>query len=75
MESKTSDYILAFAENLSVDAEGGKTQIVGINIIVHLGSGNEARFINDFRRTGKKQNVKFETYSSDGGVQIFGGCF
>mmetsp|Transcript_29119 Transcript_29119/g.71037 ORF Transcript_29119/g.71037 Transcript_29119/m.71037 type:complete len:187 (+) Transcript_29119:85-645(+) len=54
-ESKNSDYIIAFTENLSIDAEK---------------FGNEARFINDFRGTGGTQNVKFDTYASDGGTRL-----
>mmetsp|Transcript_1319 Transcript_1319/g.1855 ORF Transcript_1319/g.1855 Transcript_1319/m.1855 type:complete len:157 (+) Transcript_1319:39-509(+) len=52
-ESTISDYIIAFTENLSIDAAD---------------HGNESRFINDFRGTGGKQNVKFDTYESHEGV-------
>lgn len=54
-ESKTSDYILAFTEDLSIDAEE---------------RGNEARFINDFRGTGGQQNVRFDLYESHGGKRL-----
>eukprot|EP00466_Bigelowiella_natans_P019624 jgi/Bigna1/144574/aug1.89_g19282 len=54
-ESQTSDYIIAFTENLSIDAEK---------------HGNESRFINDFRGTGGKQNVKFDTYESQEGTRL-----
>jgi hypothetical protein len=47
LESKTSDYILHFDGIYSIDAEL---------------AGNEGRFVNDFRGTGKKPNVKFELY-------------
>lgn len=43
--SQTSDYVLRLGDGVSVDAEK---------------MGNEARFLNDFRNTGKKPNVQFE---------------
>ena len=48
-ESKTSDYIIHFFDNLSCDAE---------NI------GNEARFINDYRNINDGPNVKFLNYQN-----------
>ena len=47
--SDTSDYILAFYENYSIDAEL---------------MGNEARMVNDYRGTGSEVNCKFEVYRS-----------
>eukprot|EP00954_Amorphochlora_amoebiformis_P029618 1393420-Amorphochlora_amoeboformis.AAC.1 len=46
-ESKTSDYIIQFTNQLSIDAER---------------RGNEARFINDYRGTNGNVNVHFKTY-------------
>eukprot|EP01006_Ploeotia_vitrea_P004048 TRINITY_DN113739_c0_g1_i1.p1 TRINITY_DN113739_c0_g1~~TRINITY_DN113739_c0_g1_i1.p1 ORF type:complete len:188 (+),score=6.11 TRINITY_DN113739_c0_g1_i1:27-590(+) len=56
-ESKTSDYILGFTEGLSIDAEQ---------------CGNEARFINDFRNTGRKANVQFDLYKTPNGETRMG---
>lgn len=52
--SQTSDYTLAFGEKseLAIDAER---------------AGNEARFVNDFRNTGKRANAYFDTYVDDAG--------
>ena len=56
-ESKTSDYTLSFVEEpgvrLTLDAER---------------FGNEARFINDFRGTGRKANVAFQSRVDARGV-------
>jgi hypothetical protein len=56
-ESKTSDYTLSFVEEpgvrLTLDAER---------------FGNEARFINDFRGTGRKANVAFQSRVDGRGV-------
>ncbi len=60
-ESKTSDYTLAFVEEgavrLTLDAEK---------------CGNEARFINDFRGTGGKANVRFAARTDARGVRHMG---
>ncbi|KAI9099863.1 hypothetical protein DFS34DRAFT_616325 [Phlyctochytrium arcticum] len=55
--STTSDYIICLDRytDLSIDAEK---------------AGNEARFINDFRGTGKKHNVEFEPYRCPKSGQI-----
>ncbi|KAL1924313.1 uncharacterized protein VTP21DRAFT_7348 [Calcarisporiella thermophila] len=45
--SKTSDYVLRFGPNLSIDAEK---------------IGNEGRFVNDYRGCGPKPNVQFLNY-------------
>ncbi|KAJ3254348.1 hypothetical protein HK103_007230 [Boothiomyces macroporosus] len=50
--SQTSDYILHFDKEFSVDAEF---------------AGNEGRFVNDFRGIGEKPNVKFELYKNKKG--------
>ena len=52
--SKTTDYSLAFgdANELAIDAEK---------------EGNDARFCNDFRNTGRSQNAKFESYVDEAG--------
>merc|ERR1712062_486771 len=51
--SDTSDYVLAFQDGLSIDAEK---------------MGNEARFINDFRGIGERPNCKFDTREDKGKV-------
>ena len=61
-ESKTSEYTLAFVETgvrLTLDAEK---------------SGNEGRFVNDFRGTGvgKKANVRFASYVDARGCTCMG---
>ena len=60
-ESKTSDYTLSFVEEpgvrLTLDAER---------------FGNEARFINDFRGTGRKANVAFQFRVDARGVSHMG---
>lgn len=60
---ETSDYCLAFGERneLAVDANE---------------AGNEARFANDFRNTGKAQNAKFDAYRDEKGdykLAVFAG--
>jgi hypothetical protein len=52
--SKTTNYSLAFGDTneLAIDAEH---------------EGNEARFCNDFRNTGRSQNAKFESYVDQAG--------
>ena len=52
--SQTSDYTLSFGESneLAVDAEM---------------EGNEARFTNDFRNTGRRQNARFDSYVDECG--------
>lgn len=52
--SQTSDYTLSFGESneLAVDAET---------------EGNEARFTNDFRNTGRRQNARFDSYVDECG--------
>ena len=52
--SQTSDYTLSFGESneLAVDAAI---------------EGNEARFTNDFRNTGRRQNAKFDSYVDECG--------
>eukprot|EP00667_Euglena_gracilis_P023987 EG_transcript_27368 len=59
-ESKTSHYVLAFANGLSIDSE----QV-----------GNEARFINDFRNTGRQPNVRFDVVRSPRGRPVGMGVF
>ncbi|GAB5357918.1 hypothetical protein AAMO2058_000415400 [Amorphochlora amoebiformis] len=54
-ESKTSDYIIQFTNQLSIDAER---------------RGNEARFINDYRGTNGNVNVHFKTYPHHQGVRL-----
>ena len=60
-ESKTSDYTLSFVDEpgirLTLDAEK---------------FGNEARFINDYRGTGQKANVRFATRVDHRGVTHMG---
>lgn len=60
---ETSDYCLAFGlrNELAVDARR---------------AGNEARFANDFRNTGKAQNAKFDAYTDEKGdykLAVFAG--
>ena len=54
-ESQTSDYILHFIDDLSIDSEN---------------KGNEARFINDYRGIGQRPNAKFSTYWQDGKLRM-----
>ena len=54
-ESQTSDYILHFIDDLSIDAEY---------------KGNEARFINDYRGIAQRPNAQFQTYWHDHGLRM-----
>jgi hypothetical protein len=55
--SVTSDYVLSFDGNLSIDAEN---------------NGNEARHINDFRGVSKRPNAEFDNYFDKDGVLHMG---
>lgn len=56
-ESKTSDYILHFDEEYSIDAEF---------------RGNEGRFINDFRGVQDRPNVCFKLYRTKNNIVSMG---
>jgi hypothetical protein len=55
--SETSDYVLTFEGDLSIDAEF---------------EGNEARHINDFRGVSKRPNAEFDNYLDRDGVLHMG---
>jgi hypothetical protein len=55
--SETSDYVLTFEGDLSIDAEF---------------QGNEARHINDFRGVSKRPNAEFDNYLDRDGVLHMG---